>query len=359
MLHVHNLAIRYHHIKPVLENLNFALKAGEIGCLLGASGGGKTTLLRAIAGFETPWRGTITVGGVAVSHPSQMVPPEKRQVGLMFQDYALFPHLTVIDNINFGLTNWDKPAQQRRCKELLSLMGIEPLAHRYPHELSGGQQQRVALARALAPRPRLLLLDEPFSNLDHALRETLSLEVRELIKKEGVTALMVTHNQTEAFVMADQLGILMHGTLQQWDTPYQVYHAPIDRQVASFIGAGKFIKATPINQHEVMTALGKFALSSCPTAPASEHLQWEVLIRPDDVEHDDLSQEFATVLDKTFRGADFLYTLALDNGETVLALIPSHHNHPIGERIGIRPTLDHVNVYVADRPTLQFLDKPD
>ncbi len=220
---------------PVVKNLSLSLEEGRIGCLLGASGCGKTTVLRAIAGFEPLRSGEIRLGGSLLSSVSFSVPPENRHVGMMFQDYALFPHLTVEKNIGFGLRRWEKQKRRQRVEELLTLAGLESTARRYPHELSGGQQQRVALARALAPEPELLLLDEPFSNLDIDTRERLAFEVRDILKKTGHTAILVTHNQAEAFAIADQIGIMQNGTLVQWDTPYMLNQNPANAFVADFI----------------------------------------------------------------------------------------------------------------------------
>ncbi len=220
---------------PVVHDLNLALQRGHIGCLLGPSGCGTTTILRAIAGFEPLRAGSIRLGGKELSTPQHMIEPQERQVGMMFQDYALFPHLNVEGNVGFGLRRWDKHKRVARVRELLELVGLQDAAHRFPHELSGGQQQRVALARALAPEPELLLLDEPFSNLDVDTRERLAFEVRDILKKTGHTALLVTHNQAEAFAIADRIGIMDRGRIIQWDTPYALHHAPASPFVADFV----------------------------------------------------------------------------------------------------------------------------
>lgn len=222
-------------VLPVVQNLSLCLEKGHIGCLLGASGCGKTTVLRAIAGFEPLRTGSICLGETVLSEVGAQIEPEHRHVGMMFQDYALFPHLDVEKNIGFGLRRWDKQRRKQRVAELLSLAGLEGSAQRYPHELSGGQQQRVALARALAPEPELLLLDEPFSNLDVDTRERLAFEVRDILKKTGHTAILVTHNQAEAFAIADRIGVMQEGVIAQWDTPYGLHHQPANRFVADFI----------------------------------------------------------------------------------------------------------------------------
>lgn len=219
----------------VLNNLDLHLEAGQIACLLGASGCGKTSVLRAIAGFEPLDAGTIRLCGRLLSDRAVCTAPEQRCVGMMFQDYALFPHLTVEANVGFGLRRLEAAVRRQRVREMLALVGLEDEAARYPHELSGGQQQRVALARALAPKPALLLLDEPFSNLDVDARERLAFELRDLLKVAGMTALVVTHNQAEAFAVADYIGILQDGKLAQWDTPYGMNNRPATPEIAAFI----------------------------------------------------------------------------------------------------------------------------
>lgn len=219
----------------VLKNLNLSLETGQIACLLGASGCGKTSVLRAIAGFEPLDQGMIRLHGRLLSGPSGSIEPEHRRVGMMFQDYALFPHLDVATNVGFGLRRQPHDERRRRVREMLAMVGMAGLDTRYPHELSGGQQQRVALARALAPEPALLLLDEPFSNLDIDARERLAFELRDLLKATGRTALVVTHNQAEAFAVADQIGVLQDGRLVQWDTPYGMHHHPATPEIAAFI----------------------------------------------------------------------------------------------------------------------------
>ena len=324
----------------VLQGFGFDLEAGEIACLLGHSGCGKTTALRAVAGFEQPERGRIALQERTLSDGRLFVPPHLRRIGMVFQDYALFPHLNVADNIAFGLSGHSAEARKARVAELLALIGLPDYGGHYPHQLSGGQQQRVALARALAPKPELVLLDEPFSNLDADLRTRLSKEVRSLLKQEKTSALLVTHGQQEAFAMADKIGIMADGRLQQWDTPYNLYHNPATPAIAGFIGQGVLLRGQMSGSHCVRLALGEF----CGVVP--HHCQTcrevDVLLRPDDVVHDDESPVSAEVLDKDFKGSYFIYTLKLDSGETVLAHVPSHHNHPIGSRIGIRLELEHL-----------------
>jgi iron(III) transport system ATP-binding protein len=337
----------------IVHGLSFQLARGEIGSLLGSSGCGKTTVLRAIAGFESLLDGSITLGGRNLSSKGRTAPPETRQVGVVFQDYALFPHLSVADNVSFGLRRLSASDRAARIHKLLALVGLGAHGHKYPHELSGGQQQRVALARALAPEPDLLLLDEPFSNLDVDLRERLAIEVRDILKESGTTAVLVTHDQHEAFAIADNIGIMQDGIIVQWDSAYNLYHRPATRFVADFIGQGVFAPGTMDlpNQH-VDIELGKLPLwQGLDVCATDEKNAWEVdvLLRADDVVHDDASPLQAEVLRKAFRGAEFLYTLQLASGQKLLALVPSHHDHAIGEKIGIRLAADHVVTFRADR----------
>ncbi|MCS6945658.1 MAG: ABC transporter ATP-binding protein [Sutterellaceae bacterium] len=331
----------------VLSDLSLSLAEGEIGCIVGSSGCGKTTLLRAIAGFLPVQAGVIRIAGAVVSRPGETVPPERRGVGLVFQDYALFPHLRVIDNVAFGLRRLDAAQRARRAREMLALVGLSAFARRYPHELSGGQQQRVALARALAPAPKLLLMDEPFSSLDVELRARLSSEVRQILKDNGTSAIFVTHDQQEAFAIADRVGVMHGGRLEQWDRPYELYHRPATRYVADFIGEGVFLPARVLDRERLQIELGELrgdvplvCESGCDVCGKGCYV--DVLLRPDDVVHDDTSPLTAEVVRKVFRGGDFVYTLKLASGREVLALVPSHHDHAVGERIGIRLDADHV-----------------
>ncbi len=331
----------------VVDGVEFRLATGTIACLLGPSGCGKTTLLRCIAGFEEIAGGEIRIHDRVVSRPGRRTPPEKREVGMVFQDYALFPHLTVDANIGFGLVGAADAERRRRVDELLATIGLAGQGGKYPHELSGGQQQRVALARALAPRPQLVLLDEPFSNLDVDLRERLSVEVRDILKSQGMTAILVTHDQHEAFAMADEIGVMFDGRIQQWDSPYNLYHRPGNRFVADFVGQGVFVPGSVLDARRVEVELGVLESGvpvdcSIGCAACGKGCGVDVLLRPDDIVHDDQSPLQAEVLNKAFRGADILYTLRLASGQQVLSLVPSHHNHALGEKIGIRLDVDHV-----------------
>ncbi len=326
--------------QAVIHDLTLSLQKGQIGCLLGPSGCGKTTALRCIAGFESVLSGEIFLNAVCVSSADVFVPPERRRIGMVFQDYALFPHLDVAANIGFGLHRLTKTERARRVDELLHVVHLTVASKKYPHELSGGQQQRVALARALAPKPELLLLDEPFSNLDISLRERLSIEVREIIKNQGITAILVTHDQAEAFAIADEIGVMHHGEMQQLDTAFNLYHRPANRFVANFIGQGVFLPGKVINAQQIEIELG--ILESETPHQHENGCIVDVLLRPDDIVHDDYSSLQATIVCKAFRGAEILYTLRLAGGARVLTLVPSHHNHAIGEKIGIKPEVDHI-----------------
>jgi len=336
----------------VVDHVSFRVNFGEIACLLGPSGCGKTTLLRGIAGFEDLAGGEIRLQNRLVSRPGWRLPPEKRQIGMVFQDYALFPHLSVANNIGFGLSGLAVAERRRRIDDWLATVGLSGRGDHYPHQLSGGQQQRVALARALAPRPQLLLLDEPFSNLDIDLREQLALEVRQILLRQKTTAILVTHDQHEAFAMADCIGVMAAGSIQQWDTPYRIYHQPLNRLVADFIGQGVFLPGMLGKDSRVAIELG--ILPALATAEATTDGDGcrpqavDVLLRPDDIVHDDDSPLRAEVRHKAFRGAEILYTLKLASGHDVLALVPSHHNHALGERIGIRLDVDHVVAFACN-----------
>ncbi|MDY0107264.1 MAG: ABC transporter ATP-binding protein [Giesbergeria sp.] len=353
-LDVSQLEVRYAgQPQPAVQGVSLGLRAGQIGVLIGPSGCGKTTLLRAVAGLEPVTAGAIRLSQQTVGSPQHSVPPEQRRIGMVFQDYALFPHLSVGRNVAFGIHDLPRAEQAARVAEVLQLVGLEGSEQRYPHELSGGQQQRVALARALAPRPQLMLLDEPFSNLDVDLRERLAHEVRGILKAAGATALFVTHDQLEAFAIGDVIGVMHQGHLHQWDDAYTLYHRPATRFVADFIGHGVFAPATLVQQGNsvvVRTPLGDLAnLTECPLPSSYPGGECDVLLRADDIVHDDAAPVQAQIVRKSFRGSEFLYTLRLDNGQALLAHVPSHHDHAIGEWIGIRALLDHVVTFERSR----------
>lgn len=343
LLEIRNLSCHYQQ-QAIIQSLAFSINPGEICALLGPSGCGKTTVLRTIAGFHPVSDGQLFLNQKLIACRESGIAPEKRGIGFVFQDYALFPHLNVSENILFGLRKMPATRQKQLLDEALELVGLTALAERMPHELSGGQQQRVALARALAPEPGLLLLDEPFSNLDTHLRTQLSREVRQILKKKGISAILVTHDQHEAFAMADRIGVLNNGVLQQWDTPFQLYHEPANHFVATFIGRGSFIPGKALTPNCVETPLGDICNTTPHKHPAGTVLS--VLIRPDDIVHCAQASLTATVVDKVFSGAFTLYTLELADKIRVDALFPSHQDHAPGEKIAIRLEADHLIAFL-------------
>jgi iron(III) transport system ATP-binding protein len=324
----------------VVNELSFHINEGDIACLLGPSGCGKTTTLRAIAGFEPITAGNISLRNQPVSTPQHRLPPEQRHLGMVFQDYALFPHLTLWENVCFGLRKLTRGEKQKVAQRVLELVGLEQISHRYPHEISGGQQQRVALARALAPEPALILLDEPFSNLDVDLRRRLALEVRDILKQQRITALMVTHDQEEAFAMADKVGVMQSGLLQQWDAPFTLYHEPANRFVAGFIGQGRFLPGRIVAPDQVATELG--LLRGNRAYPWEPGTPVEVLLRPDDVQPDPSGPLRALILNKTFTGATSLVQLKLPSGAIIDALFPSNAEEQPGDIVGVRLDMRHL-----------------
>jgi iron(III) transport system ATP-binding protein len=356
-LHLDAVSVRYGHgarSHTAVDAATLGLRQGQIGVLIGPSGCGKTSLLRAVAGLEPCQSGRIRMGDEVLSDGAagQHRAPEARRIGMVFQDYALFPHLSVADNIAFGVQDLPRAERLQRVEQMLQLVGLADTARRAPHQLSGGQQQRVALARALAPQPRLLLLDEPFSSLDVDLRERLAHELREILKQSGTTALFVTHDQIEAFALGDLIGVMHQGRLAQWDDAYTLYHRPASRFVAQFIGHGVFAPGRIVRGATgttVQTALGELDdRQTCLLPEAYANGECDVLLRADDIVHDDASPVKARIERKAFRGSEFLYTLRLDSGDQVLAHVPSHHDHQLGEWIGIRAEVDHVVTF--DRP---------
>lgn len=339
LLEVNNLSCGYGG-DSVVRDINLALSQGDIGCLLGPSGCGKSTILRALAGFLPLSQGEIRLQGQAISLPGRSLAPEKRRIGMVFQDYALFPHMTIAENVGFGLKNLSKPERRQKVTELLNLVHLQDLADSYPHQLSGGQQQRVALARALAPEPTLILLDEPFSNLDTDLRRRLSLDVRDILKTLGISAILVTHDQQEAFAMCDQVAVLKDGQVQQWDVPYNLYHEPSNRFVASFVGQGSFIPGTALGPDTIESELGSIH--------GNRAYNWQpgtlvdILIRPDDIVFDEQSQLRPRVVEKTFAGTSTLYRFRCSEDTEFEALFRSHLDFHVGEQVPVRVDADHL-----------------
>jgi iron(III) transport system ATP-binding protein len=309
-----------------VDEASVCVDRGGIVAVLGPSGCGKTTLLRLIAGFERPDAGTVEVAGRMVAGPGTWIPPEVRRVGMVFQDYALFPHMTVAENVGFGLP---RRARTARVRELLSAVGLDGLDRRYPHELSGGQQQRVALARALAPAPGLVLLDEPWSNVDPFQRETLRAEVAEIIRPLGVTAVLVTHDHEEAFSVADRIALMRDGTIVQEGTAEELYFAPASRWAAEFVGAANLIRGK-IDNGIVRTAVGSFSANG-----SSGGAEVEVLVRPELLELAPDPSGAAEVVAREFRGHDVFYRVLLEDIELV-SQRPSNEVVPLGARVSIR-----------------------
>lgn len=346
------------NVKAVFD-LTMEVKKGEFFSLLGPSGCGKTTILRLIAGLEMPDNGIIQIGEKIVAG-SEWVQPEKRRIGLVFQDYALFPHMTVFKNIAFGLTGCSKNELKQKVMELLNIVGLSNMADRYPHELSGGQQQRVALARALAPCPEVMLLDEPFSNLDADLRLELRTETKRILKEKGTTTILVTHDQEEAFSLSDKVGVLNNGRLEQVGTPEEIYHRPLSRFVANFVGKADFIDGR-IEGDSVISDIGVFkcgealpfdTLNVDPVRKTARFLTEsklsngvDLMIRPDDVDFAEDTSGNAAVVDAQFLGAEIIYKLRLHNGKIIHSIKPSTNIIGIGSRVRISVDPAHIIVF--------------
>jgi iron(III) transport system ATP-binding protein len=339
LLEVKNIVVSYGR-KAVLHDVSLHVNRGSFACLLGPSGCGKTTVLRAIAGFEPLDRGEVRLRGEVVSSSASTTPPERRKVGMVFQENALFPHLTVEGNIAFGIKGKRESPWRETVNEMLDIVGLRGLGDRYVHELSGGQQQRVALARALAPAPQVILLDEPFSSLDVDLRVWLGAEVKDILKQRGVTTVLVTHDQSEAFALSDQIGVMRDGRILQWDTAYNLYHEPADRFIAHFVGQGVFLRGTLISPDAIDTELGVIRGDRAYGWPRGSAV--DVLLRPDDILPDPEGDISATVVSRAFKGAQILYGLKLSTGSSVLSLFPSHHNYDTGETVAVRLAVDHL-----------------
>lgn len=304
-LSVQNLTCRYNG-QAILENLSLVVEDSEIVCLLGASGCGKTTLLKAIAGLLPLEQGRMVINDRTIADSHHWVPPENRNIGMIFQDYALFPHLTVAENVAFGLRDWSKAKAATKVAEMLSLVRLDGLGQRYPHQLSGGQQQRVAIARALACEPDLILLDEPFSNIDTQVRHGLIREIRRIFKAQGVTAIFVTHSREEAFAFADRLAVMHNGVIEQFGTAAELYYQPCSRFVADFLGTGSYLPAT-VHHHELQTPLGPVDLSRAVTFGEGKHLEW--LVRPQNLRLIEDDEGEGEILEQQFMGDSCRYTV--------------------------------------------------
>ena len=351
MLTLDDLTLAYGS-RTVVRGATISLEPGEIGCLLGPSGCGKSTLLRGIAGFERPARGTISMNGRSLSTATSVVEPERRQVGMVFQDFALFPHLDVARNIAFGLGKLSRTEQHRRIGHLLELFGLPGYEKRMPHSLSGGEQQRVALARAMAPRPNLLLMDEAFSSLDVELRLSIVPEVRKILKHESMSAILVTHDQAEAFAMADRIGVMNEGRIHQWDGPRELYHRPATRFVARFVGEGELIPATAVGRTKLRSALGTHDVHRDHDIEPGHSVQ--ILVRPNDIVHDHASEFAGEIVQISFRGSHHQYLMQLEGGQQVHCLAASYHSYKVGERIGLVPKLENLVVFDQDESSVVY-----
>ncbi len=327
------------NVPPAVNNVSLTLQQGDILGLLGPSGCGKTTLLRMIAGFENLLAGTIEIGGKIVCDRSISVPAEQRDIGIVFQDYALFPHLNVAENVAFGLKNASKQRIQKRIHEVLELVNLQGLEQRYPYELSGGQQQRVALARALAPQPQLMLLDEPLSNLDIQVRLRLREEIRDILKAAGTSAIFVTHDQEEALAISDLVGVMRQGHLEQIGTPEEIYTHPASRFVAEFVTQANFLPAR--RQGNIWeTEVGNFEL---PVNPSND--TGEIMIRQEGLRLEPATDSAVFIHSRRFLGREYLYCLKTASGKEIHARTIADIPLPIGARVQLSVPNDTIQVF--------------
>jgi iron(III) transport system ATP-binding protein len=346
ILELRSVSCAYECNRPAVRDISFSAREGDILCLLGPSGCGKTTILRAIAGFEPVRSGQIFLSGQMVSSSSETIPTEERRVGMVFQEYALFPHLRVADNIAFGLRHLSRAERRCRVQEMLRLTGLEGLDRRYPHELSGGQQQRVALSRALVQNPVLLLLDEPFSNLDPDMAGRMRQEVHAILRRMKTTTILVTHDHDEAFAMADRIAVLNQGVLEQMDAPELIYQLPTTRFVAEFVGQADFITGQ-IRQGMVHTELGEFP----DTLNSAEESTVVVMIRPDDIHLTPNKSAESRIVTRQFRGSENLYTIRLPSGQVVHSSESSTSVYQEGTTVELRVSVTHTVLFPAEQPS--------
>lgn len=336
-LEAHHLLKRFHGTQQsAVNDISFELNAGEILVLVGPSGCGKTTTLRIIAGLERPDSGIVRLNDRVVASDSVFVPPEKRGVGMVFQDHALFPHLTVAENIAFGLRGRSAAEIKSTVGEMLHLVGLLPMSRRYPHALSGGERQRVALARALAPRPVVVLMDEPFSSLDADLRQEMREHVRRILKSMQATVVFVTHDQDEALYMGDRLAVMQNGHIEQIGTPEEIFHESNTRFVSEFMGDSDFLPGKVL-QHGIQTELG--ILNQIVDLPVSTPV--EIALRADDIAFQKDGSGNSVIVERFFRGAFNLYRLRLDSGQTLHASTDHTQILPVGTRVRAYISAEH------------------
>jgi len=333
-----------------VNNVNLCIrKKGEIVSLLGPSGIGKTTILRTIAGLQELQSGKIIFKGKTISSNSINLEPEKRNIALSFQDNSLFPNYNVLDNINFGFKRGQNSSVKYSTDDLIKILHLEKLIKKFPHQISAGEAQRVSLARSLMSKPDLLLLDEPFSNIDQNLKEDLQPKIKKLLKDINLTTIIVTHDSYEAFYMADKCGIILDQSLKQYDIPYNIHHEPNSVEVAKFLNRGVFIKAKVVSndcavhqlKHEELgliegKLINKFDVGS----------EVKLLIQPEDLDHDDKSKLKLEIVDRKFRGTNFIYTLKTKNKDLIPVFVHSHHihQHEVEEKFGVKTPIfiDHL-----------------
>jgi iron(III) transport system ATP-binding protein len=344
-LEIQNTTFVASKLNKVLD-FNLTIKnEGDIICLLGPSGIGKTTILRSISGLQKIPKGSISLKGKILSSEKEHIEPEKRNIALSFQDNSLFPHYTILDNINFGAKRNRYSKYNFKAAELIQILHLEGLEDKFPHQISAGEAQRVSLARSLMSKPDLLLLDEPFSNIDESLKVELQLNIKKILKKNKITTIMVTHDSYEAFYMADYCGIILSQTMKQYDTPYNIHHYPNSIEVVNFLNKGILVDAIVLDDCSVEhKCLGVIKGDFVKKFPKGTDVK--LLVQPEDLEHDDKSKLQLKIIDRKFRGTNFIYTLKTKNNDLIPVFVHSHHihQHEVEENFGIKTPIyiDHL-----------------